>query len=171
MTVFSAILTTVGAQRLAEAHASGTPLALTKVAAGDGGGDYYTLSAAQTALVNKVWEGNVNRTYIDPSNPTWVVIETAIPIDEGPFWVREAGVFSSADELISIGLYPATYKPVLADGSGKELMLRHYMEVTDVDSVTLAVDPLIVMASRQYVDEIEERLLRRVYFQKNTYPS
>ena len=55
MTDFNTIVTVLGTQRIATAHASGLQVDLTQICVGDGNGDYYTLDPDQTELENQVW--------------------------------------------------------------------------------------------------------------------
>jgi hypothetical protein len=150
---FYTILTAIGKAKLANAQVQGTAVNLTQMAVGDGNGAYYEPTEAQTALVREKWRGNINRIITDQTNPNWIVIEMIIPTTEGGFTVREAGVFDDAGNMIAIGKYPETYKPTLAEGSGKDLYIRMILEVTNVSTVTLKIDPAVVLASRSYVDQ------------------
>jgi len=77
-----------------------------------------------------------------------------LPDDSGGWWIREVWLITHTGVLLyAIAKYPPTYKPVLADGANKMLYLRMIFEVTNAASVTLQVDPSIVLATRAYVDE------------------
>jgi len=167
MTDFNTILTTLGTSRIATAHAAGLQVDLTQICVGDGNGDYYTLDPDQTELENQVFVADVNRKYVDPENPSWVIIEAVIPADEGPFWIREAGILNDAGELMAVGLFPTTYKPVLSDGCAKSLLIRFYMEVSYVDAVTLSVDESIVYATVGQLNDESTKLNRRAWFYNN----
>ncbi|RFM91911.1 phage tail protein, partial [Salmonella enterica] len=65
---------------------------------------------------------------------------------------REVGVFDDEGELIAIGKFPESYKPLLPGGCGKQVCIRLIMEVSNTTAVTLTVDPSIVLATRDYVD-------------------
>ncbi|RUM51125.1 MAG: hypothetical protein DSY47_00110 [Hydrogenothermus sp.] len=147
------ILTSYGKQALANAQASGTAVNLVEFAVGDGNGSYYAPNETQTALKNEVYRASINRITTDPDNPNWIVIEGIIPADQGGFTIREIGIFDDQNNLVAIGNYPETYKPVLSQGSGNDMYIRFIMEVENVDSVQLKIDPAIVLASRKYVDD------------------
>uniref|UniRef100_UPI0009AC3F6B tail fiber protein n=1 Tax=Salmonella enterica TaxID=28901 RepID=UPI0009AC3F6B len=72
--------------------------------------------------------------------------------DVGGWYVREVGVFDDEGELIAIGKFPESYKPLLPGGCGKQVCIRLIMEVSNTTAVTLTVDPSIVLATRDYVD-------------------
>lgn len=151
---FFTILTATGRNKLANATATGTPLTLTQMAVGDGdNGAYYSPTEVQTALKHEVWRGAINHLAVDASNPNWIVAELVIPDDVGGWYVREVGLFDSAGALIAVGKFPESYKPTLAAGSNKQLYVRMILEVTNTSAVTLLVDPSVVLATRQYVDD------------------
>ncbi|EII0220701.1 phage tail protein, partial [Campylobacter coli] len=57
-----------------------------------------------------------------------------------------------------IGNLPRTYKPILKEGSAKELMIKIVMELSNAEEVILKLDPSVIMASRDYVDAIKIEL-------------
>ncbi|WP_456463504.1 phage tail protein [Persephonella sp.] len=147
------ILTSYGKQALANAQASGTAVNITEFAVGDGNGSYYAPNETQTALKNEVYRAQINRITTDSDNPNWIIVEGIIPADQGGFTIREIGIFDDQNKLVAIGNYPETYKPVLSQGAGNDMYIRFIMEVENVDSVQLKIDPAIVLASRKYVDD------------------
>ncbi|ARU23685.1 hypothetical protein RSSE_c3302 [Ralstonia solanacearum] len=151
---FFTILTAVGRNKLAAAVAAGTQLALTQMAVGDGdNGAYYNPIEGQTALKHEVWRGAINHLYVDPNNANWIVAELVIPDDVGGWYIREVGLFDSTGAMFAVGKYPESYKPILASGSNKQLYVRMICEVSNTSAVTLLVDPTVVLANRQYVDD------------------
>ena len=58
---YYAILTTTGAEKLAETQAQGEALELATFAVGDGNGQEYEPTATQTALRHQTWSGGVSR--------------------------------------------------------------------------------------------------------------
>ena len=148
MAEYYTLLTTIGAARLANAHATGTPVNFAQVAVGDA---EYDPNEGQAALVNEVWRGAINDMRVHADNPNWFVIETVIPEDTGGWFVREVGLFDDAGNLIAIGKYPSTYKPVLASGSARDILIRMILEVGNTADVNLSIDPSIVLATRNHV--------------------
>ncbi|PKN23181.1 MAG: hypothetical protein CVU64_24165 [Deltaproteobacteria bacterium HGW-Deltaproteobacteria-21] len=144
MPEYYCILTTVGLAKLADAHVSGIPVVLTQFAVGDGGGVYVEPDEEQTELVNEVWRDAINRVFIHPNEPTWIVAEAKIPVEDGGFSIREAGVFDGDNDLIAVGKYPLTEKPAPGSGSEKELFVRMVMAVTNASDVQLVIDPNVV---------------------------
>lgn len=144
------ILTAVGKAKIANAQVLGRKVDITHLAVGD---RQYNPSENQTALQSEVWRGNISSIHTDEENPNWIILEAVIPADAGGFNVREVGVFDAEGNLIAVGKYPETYKPVLTEGSAKDLYLRMIIEVTNASSVQLKIDPTIAMPSRKWVEE------------------
>ncbi|AVU73291.1 putative phage tail fiber protein H [Salmonella enterica subsp. enterica serovar Typhimurium] len=138
--------------KIASALADKKQIHLQKMAVGDGGGQYYEPTASQTNLRHEVWRGEMNTLTVAPNNPNWLIAELVLPEDVGGWYVREVGVFDDEGELIAIGKFPESYKPLLPGGCGKQVCIRLIMEVSNTTAVTLTVDPSIVLATRDYVD-------------------
>ncbi|EEM3549797.1 phage tail protein [Salmonella enterica] len=149
---FYTLLTDRGMAKIASALADKKQLHLQKMAVGDGGGQYYEPTASQTKLRHEVWRGEMNTLMTAPNNPNWLIAELVLPEDVGGWYVREVGVFDDEGELIAIGKFPESYKPLLPGGCGKQVCIRLIMEVSNTTAVTLTVDPSIVLATRDYVD-------------------
>lgn len=149
---FYTLLTDWGMAKIASALADKKQIHLQKIAVGDGGGQYYEPTASQTNLRHEVWRGEMNTLTVAPNNPNWLIAELVLPEDVGGWYVREVGVFDDEGELIAIGKFPESYKPLLPGGCGKQVCIRLIMEVSNTTAVTLTVDPSIVLATRDYVD-------------------
>ncbi|EEH7165188.1 phage tail protein [Salmonella enterica] len=149
---FYTLLTDRGMAKIASALADKKQIHLQKMAVGDGGGQYYEPTASQTKLRHEVWRGEMNTLTVAPNNPNWLIAELVLPEEVGGWYVREVGVFDNEGELIAIGKFPESYKPLLPDGCGKQVCIRLIMEVSNTTAVTLTVDPSIVLATRDYVD-------------------
>lgn len=151
-TKYFAILTNQGAARLANAAALGTTLKITHMSVGDGGGKTVTPNPEQTTLINEVRRGAVNMLSIDPQNINQIIVEQVIPENEGGWFIREIGLFDSEGLLIAVANCPETYKPLLQEGSGRTQTIRMILIVSSTSAVELKVDPSVVLATRQYVD-------------------
>ncbi|RYT07925.1 phage tail protein [Escherichia coli] len=149
---FYTLLTDRGMAKIANALADKKQLHLQKMAVGDSGGQYYEPTVSQTKLRHEVWRGDLNTLTVAPNNPNWLIAELVLPENIGGWYVREVGVFDTDGELIAIGKFPESYKPLLPGGSGKQVCIRLIMEVSNTTAVTLTVDPSIVLATRDYVD-------------------
>lgn len=152
-TKFYTLLTDIGAAKLASAAALGVPLKITHMAVGDGGGTLPTPDAKQTALVNEKRRAALNMLYIDPQNSSQIIAEQVIPENEGGWWIREVGLFDEFGALIAVGNCPESYKPQLAEGSGRTQTVRMVLITSSTDNITLKIDPAVVLATRKYVDD------------------
>lgn len=150
---FYTLLTDIGAAKLASAAALGVPLKITQMAVGDGGGVLPTPSAQQTKLVAEKRRAALNMLYIDPQNSSQIIAEQVIPETEGGWWIREVGLFDETGALIAVGNCPESYKPQLAEGSGRTQTVRMVLITSSTDNITLKIDPAVVLATRKYVDD------------------
>ncbi|MBG5898437.1 phage tail protein [Providencia stuartii] len=146
------LLTSYGEKVFAEAAALGTKIELTHMAVGDGGGLLPTPDTKQTKLVNEKRRGAINTLFVDPLNTNQIIAEQIIPENEGGWWVREMGVFDKSGFLVAISNCPETYKPQLAEGSGRTQTIRMVLITSHTESVTLKIDPSVVLATREFVD-------------------
>ncbi|WP_242955176.1 phage tail protein [Clostridium sporogenes] len=156
---FYTILTKIGKAKIANATALGNKVNFTTLKVGDGKGKYYNPTEEQEDLVNEVWQGNINSIRVDENNPNWVVIEVIIPSSVGGFMIREAGVFDDENNMLAIGKYPETYKPQAQDGSTKDLVIRMMLEVSNTSSVTLKVDPTVILATQKDIQIINSNMV------------
>ncbi|MEG0100325.1 MAG: phage tail protein [Hafnia sp.] len=152
-TKYYALLTNVGAAKLANATALGEQVEITQMAVGDGNGVLPTPNPAQTALVHELRRAPLNTLTIDPVNTNQIIAEQVIPEDVGGWWIREIGLYDSAGDLIAIANCAETYKPLLQEGSGRVQVIRVILIVSSTQAVTLKIDPSVVLATRQYVDD------------------
>ncbi|HDX2968558.1 TPA: phage tail protein, partial [Escherichia coli] len=112
-----------------------------------------TPDAKQTALVNEKRRAALNMLYIDPQNSSQIIAEQVIPENEGGWWIREVGLFDESGALIAVGNCPESYKPQLAEGSGRTQTVRMVLITSSTDNITLKIDPAVVLATRKYVDD------------------
>lgn len=150
---FYTLLTDIGAAKLASAAALGVPLKITQMAVGDGGGSLPTPSAQQTKLIAEKRRADLNMLYIDPQNSSQIIAEQVIPETEGGWWIREVGLFDETGALIAVGNCPESYKPQLAEGSGRTQTVRMVLITSSTDTITLKIDPSVVLATRKYADD------------------
>lgn len=150
MATYFSILTAIGQAKVANALATNTPISITQMAVGDGNGNPVTPNASQSALVRERFRADVNALEVDSLNAANVICEMVVPTTVGGWTVREVGVFDSDNNLICVANFPDTYKPVLAEGSSRDLVIRIIMEVTNSNAVTLTASPAAI-ATRQWV--------------------
>ncbi len=152
-TKYYAVLTNVGAAKLANATALGAQVEITHMAVGDGNGVLPTPNPAQTALVHELRRAPLNSLSVDPANASQIIAEQVIPEDVGGWWIREIGLFDKDGDMIAVANCAETYKPQLQEGSGRVQIVRMILIVSSTAAVTLKIDPSVVLATRQYVDD------------------
>lgn len=155
---FYTILTTIGKNKLANSAVLGSKVNFKTLKIGNGNGAYYEPSENQTSLIKKTWEGNINSISIDELNTNWIVIETIIPATDGGFFIREAGIFDEEGDLIAVSKISETYKPVISEGSTKDISIKIILEVSNVDTVTLKIDPNVTLATKNDIEILESKI-------------
>ena len=153
-TKFRTVITTAGAAKLAAATApGGRKVNITTMAVGDGGGKLPVPDAGQTGLIHEVWRHTLNKISQDKRNSNYIIAELVIPPEVGGFWMRELGLYDDAGTLIAVANMAESYKPALAEGSGRSQTCRMVIIVSSVASVDLTIDTTTVMATQDYVDD------------------
>ncbi|RSE76657.1 phage tail protein [Achromobacter denitrificans] len=159
MTTYFGILTKVGEAKEANAKALGIPVRITHMEVGDGGGVLPVPSREQSALIGPKHKALINREFVDPNNPSWLVVEQVIPEQIGGFWMRELGLIDEDGDLIAVANCPPTYKPQLSEGAGRTQIVRCVLQVASTTNFVLKIDPSVVLATREYVDgEVAKKL-------------
>ncbi|ASN68109.1 putative tail-collar fiber protein [uncultured Caudovirales phage] len=153
MANFYTLLTPIGLAKVTNAQITQSKVAISHIAVGDSNGTNYPPTGNETALKKEKWRGGVSSVAVDAANPNWIVVEAILPATVGGFTLREVALYDEVGDMIAIGNYPDTYKPVASDGSTMDLLLRTIIEVSNADSVTLKIDPNVIVASRKYVDD------------------
>ncbi|HFW2258276.1 TPA: tail fiber protein [Salmonella enterica subsp. enterica serovar Virchow] len=153
-TKFKTVITTAGAAKLAAATVpGGKKINLNVMAVGDGGGKLPVPDAGQTQLVNEVWRHTLNKISQDNRYSNYIVAELVIPPEVGGFWMRELGLYDDEGTLVAVANMAESYKPELAEGSGRAQTCRMVIIVSSVESVALSIDSTMVMATQDYVDD------------------
>lgn len=155
---FYSILTEIGKAKVANSALLNKKLVLTTMKIGDGNGSYYNPSENQTDIVKQVYSGSISSIEIDEKNPNWVIAIGIIPGSIGGFYIREVGLFDDEGDLIAIGKYPETYKPSLEDGATNDLRIRTIFEVSNVESVTLKINPSIIFATKDDINNLQKQI-------------
>ncbi|MCQ1730234.1 phage tail-collar fiber domain-containing protein [Escherichia coli] len=153
-TKFKTVITTAGAAKLAAATVpGGKKVNLSAMAVGDGNGKLPVPDAGQTKLVHEVWRHALNKVSVDNKNKNYIVAELVVPPEVGGFWMRELGLYDDAGTLIAVSNMAESYKPELAEGSGRAQTCRMVIILSNVASVELSIDASTVMATQDYVDD------------------
>ncbi|WP_095128696.1 phage tail protein [Pseudomonas sp. Irchel s3h14] len=150
---FFAILTNVGMAKQANADALGIPWKITEMGVGDANGTDPIPSATQTQLISEWRRRPLNQLKTDPANPAVLIAEQIIPADEGGKWIREIGLYDIDGDLVAVANCAPSFKPILSQGSGRTQIVRMNFIVTSTGNITLKIDPSVVLATRDYVDQ------------------
>ncbi|WP_404938353.1 phage tail protein [Pseudomonas sp. JDS08PS003] len=156
---FFAILTAVGEAKQANATALGTPWTFKEMAVGDANSTDPIPNKAQTKLINEWRRAPVNQVRTDPANPNIIITEQVIPPDVGGRWIREIGLFDADGDLVALANCAPSFKPLLVQGTGKTQVIRMNFIVTSTAQIVLKIDPAVVLATREYVDNAVVRSL------------
>ena len=155
MPEYYCVLTDIGAAKLAQAGLLGAKLEIDKIAVGDGN-PLESLPTPATRLVAEKYRAPVGAVYSPEEDPSVVIVEMDIPTTVGGWSVNELALIDTVGDVVAVANYPITWKPVVTTGTGRVLLLRVMLDVGSAEHVTLKVDPSMVMATRQYVDNSAE---------------
>ncbi|WP_288374789.1 phage tail protein [uncultured Pseudomonas sp.] len=160
-TQFGGFLTNIGIAQQANTAALGLPWNITHMLIGDAGGEPSQTpdpipKPTQTALVRQVYRAQLNALYPSPADPGVLVAELVLPPEIGGWWIRELALEDANGNLIAIAKPAPSYKPLLAQGSGRTQTIRMHVVFGNVANVNLKIDPSIVLATRDYVDKARE---------------
>ena len=153
MSTYFAILTQVGEAKLANAIALGQTLKIKKLGVGDGNGNLPVPVRTQTALVHEQRRADLNQLAVDPANSSQIIVEQVLPEDVGGWWIREIGIYDEAGDLCAVANCPPSYKPQMAEGSGRTQVVRVVLIVASTAAIELKIDPSVVLATRKYADD------------------
>lgn len=147
------LLTTVGAAAWVNAQVGGAVVPIGYLAIGDGNGAAVVPVETMLTLVHEVHRLPITSVTADVENPNWLIFEAVIPAEIGGWTIREIGLIGGAanDKLLAVGNFPTTYKPVLAEGAAKDLVIRMIVQVSNAAVVQLTVDPAVVVATNQAI--------------------
>ncbi|EAL1245444.1 phage tail protein [Campylobacter coli] len=149
------ILTKIGIAKFIAARASGNGVNLKSFKLSS---KVILPSEEMQSLEEIVYEANINSKSIDENNPNYINLMCYVPSDIGGFEINAIGIYDEVGDLLAVGNLPRTYKPILKEGSAKELMIKIVMELSNAEEVILKLDPSVIMASRDYVDAIKIEL-------------
>jgi hypothetical protein len=156
---FQAILTAVGEAKQANADALGIPWTFAQMGVGDANGTDPFPDRLQTKLINERRRAPLNQLKPDPKNPGIIIAEQVIPENVGGFWIREIGLYDQDGDLVAVANCAPTFKPLLAQGSGRTQIIRMNLIVSSIANIVLKIDPSVVLATREYVDKTLEAIL------------
>lgn len=149
---YIAILTPAGEAKLAAAALTGEPVGFSHMGVGDGGGTLPQPQAAQAELINELYRGELNRLVIADSGANIIRAEMVMLPQVGGFWLREAALYDDEGVCLALANLPPSYKPLLAEGAGRQQAINLWIAVHNTADVQLMADPAIIVAS---VAEVE----------------
>lgn len=151
MNEFYTLLTNYGIAKIVEARANKQTINLSHIAVGDA---EIIPSESMSALKSEKHRLAINSIIQDENNPSYLIIEGVIPVSVGGFYINEVGIFDESGNLFAIGNLPKTYKPLLSEGSAKDLTLKITIEVANASEITLKVDNSVVLATRSWAENL-----------------
>ncbi|MEX9822872.1 phage tail protein [Raoultella planticola] len=144
-------LTDHGKARFAQAALTGEPVGFSAMAVGDGGGIVPDPDSMES-LINERYRAPLNRVVIADQAANVIRTEMIMQPQVGGFWLREAALYDDQGLCLAVANLAPSYKPLLAQGSGRMQALNLWVAVSDTASVVMKADPTVIMAS---VSEVE----------------
>ena len=144
---FISVITQAGKERIAEAIVTGEKVVFSQMSVGDGNGIVPRPDETQTALINECFRNQLNSLKISEKNNNIIIAEMIMPPEVGGFTIREAALYDDDGKCMALASVPETYKPLLAEGSGRFTVLRIWLSVSSTENIELLVDPGIVLAT------------------------
>lgn len=159
---FFAILTAIGEAKQANAAALGTSWTFAQMAVGDANGTDPIPSRTQAKLINERRRAPLNQVKVDPANASVIIAEQIIPESVGGWWVRELALYDADGDMVAVANCAPTFKPLLAQGSGRTQVIRINLIVSSTANIELRIDPGVVSATREYVDTVVVEALSKL---------
>jgi len=156
-TQFGGFLTALGAAQDANSKALGIPWKLTHMLIGDANGADPVPAPGQTALVRQVYRAQLNQLYVSPTDANVLIAELVLPPNVGGWWIRELALEDEDGVFSAVANCAPSYKPVLAQGSGRNQVVRMHVITSGTANIQLKIDPSVVLATRAYVDGLTIR--------------
>lgn len=150
---YYSVITDIGRAQLANCLITETPMQLSYMAVGDGGGSEVQPKGSETQLVNEVYRGPINSLDYVENDPTQIEARMTILPTVGGFTIREAGLLDADGNLIVYLSLPTTVKPTMPQGTGMDYTVTIRALVGNDVEITLKIDPGQTIASREYVDK------------------
>lgn len=157
--IFGGMLTTQGAAKKTNCDALGIPWEPRYMLIGDANGTDPVPSPTQTQLVNQVYRAQLNQLRVSPTDANILIAELVLPPDVGGWWIRELALEDKDGVFCAVANAAPSYKPLLAQGSGRNQVVRMHIITSGTSNIQLKIDPAVVLATRQYVDETINGLL------------
>lgn len=144
------LLTVNGINKLLKTASNGSKIILKEVVVSDFDGE---LSESITTIPNEKYRGAINAITINESDSNILDVDAIIPPEVGGFYIKTAGIFCDDGSLFAVARLPDTYKPLLSEGSSKDITLSFRLQIANAnDSIVLKVDNNVVLATRKWSD-------------------
>lgn len=157
--IFGGMITTLGAAKKTNCDALGVPWEPRYMLIGDANGADPVPSPTQTKLINQVYRAQLNQLRVSPTDTNVLIAEVVLPPDVGGWHIRELALEDKDGVFSAVANVPPSYKPLLAQGSGRNQVVRMHIITSGTSNIQLKIDPSVVLATRQYVDEAVNGLL------------
>ena len=144
--IFYSVVTDIGIEKINEALETGRKIDLKYIAIGDGNGSYYEPNVNQTELVNETYRAEI-------SSVDELTARARIPFDIGGFYIREAGIFDSENNLILVSKQPETYKPREEQAGFKDIWMKIQLTGINPNALVLKIDPNIQLCTLEQLLE------------------
>ena len=163
-TLFGGMLTNLGAAKKTNCDALGIPWEPSHLLIGDANGTDPVPDPVQTQLINQVHRAPLNQLRVSPTDPNILIAEVVLPPEVGGWWMRELALEDKDGVFSAVANLAPSYKPLLAQGSGRNQVVRMHIITNGNANVQLKIDPSVVLATRDYVD----RSIRNSYLRPYT---
>lgn len=149
-------LTAAGLADLAAATIARQAVNFTHIDIGDGGGAFVTPDDNTVGLVRKVYRAAISSIKPHPDHANWFVAEAAVPEDVGGWTARELALIGGSvpGTVMGVSNYPAVEKTVMADGSGRAMIVRFYFAYANAAAISLSVSPAAYATAQTVADAI-----------------
>ncbi|WP_186566176.1 phage tail protein [Pseudomonas iranensis] len=151
--IFGGMLTTLGAAKKTNCDALGIPWEPRYMLIGDANGTDPVPSPTQTKLINQRYHAQLNQLYVSPTDENVLIAELVLPPDVGGWWIRELALEDKDGVFSAVANVAPSYKPLLAQGSGRNQVVRMHIITSGTSNIQLKIDPSVVLATRKYVDD------------------
>lgn len=138
---FLSLITQAGREKIAAASVTGEKVLFSLMAVGDGDGGPVELRDSQDGLANEHYRTQLNSLKIQDNQKNIISAEAIIPPEIGGFTIREAALYDEDGVCMAVARVPETYKPALAEGSGRFTVLRIWLIVSSTENIEMIVDP------------------------------
>jgi phage-related tail fiber protein len=158
-TIFGGMLTTLGANKKTNCDALGIPWEPRYMLIGDANGTDPVPSPSQTRLINQVYKAQLNQLRVSEQDANVLIAELVLPPDVGGWWIRELALEDKDGVFCAVSNVAPSYKPLLEQNSARNQVVRMHIITNGTSNIQLKIDPSVVLATRQYVDDSIKNVL------------